>query len=374
MALNETNGKWIWAFETAPHDTLDYDCSEGQALLNQTISGVQTQVVIKTCKDGYMFELNALTGALIWAWEPPVGIAPRCADCFPHNVLNRTEMTIPCISNSGCADTLAYPVTSGFEDDLSYSPTLNYVFIASESTPGLEHVVPLNASNYGGTNGLTGVGTSYTGTSFNNATLEAINAANGSLVWHQTFLQTAYRGGVSNSGNVVFTTWQSGDVRLFNAQTGALIKDLYIGGPDEILPSIGATTAGTEEVFLSINTGLGSTAVPGDLVALTLQNVPASAGTSTTTSTVTAPGATSTVTVGAGATATVTAPGATTTVSAPGATSTVTAPGATATATATVTSTSSGVSSTTLYGVAAVAVIFIIATGYLSMRGRKPAS
>jgi len=38
------------------------------------------------------------------------------------------------------------------------------------------------------------------------------------------------------------------------------------------------------------------------------------------------------------------------------------------------TSTGGGVSSTTLYGVAAVAVIFIIATGYLAMRGRKPAS
>jgi hypothetical protein len=38
------------------------------------------------------------------------------------------------------------------------------------------------------------------------------------------------------------------------------------------------------------------------------------------------------------------------------------------------TTTTTGVSSTALYGVAAVAVIFIIATGYLAMRGRKPAS
>jgi type IV secretory pathway VirB2 component (pilin) len=29
---------------------------------------------------------------------------------------------------------------------------------------------------------------------------------------------------------------------------------------------------------------------------------------------------------------------------------------------------------TTLYGVAAVAVIFIIATGFLAMRGRKPSA
>jgi outer membrane protein assembly factor BamB len=382
MAMNETTGNWIWGFQAIAHDELDYDCSEGQALGNATVNGALTQVVWKTCKSGYLFELNALTGNLIWAWEPPSNIGPRCPYCFPHNPLNATEMNEG-FANPSYQNTLLYPVTSGFEADLSYNPTLNYVFVASESTPNLEHYVPLNASNYGGTYGMTGIGTSYTGTAFNNATLEAINAANGSLVWHDTFLATAYRGGVSNSGNVVFTTWLSGDVRMFNAQTGTLIKDLYIGGPDEILPSIGATTAGTEEVFLSINTGIGSTSVPGDLVALTLQGVPStsvSATTTTQTATVTASGATSTVTVGASVTSTVTASGATSTVTASGATKTVTAtgPGATATATATATvtasGTSSGVSSTTLYGVAAVAVIFIIATGYLAMRGRKPAS
>jgi hypothetical protein len=31
-----------------------------------------------------------------------------------------------------------------------------------------------------------------------------------------------------------------------------------------------------------------------------------------------------------------------------------------------------GFDTTTAYGIAAVAVIFIIATGYLAMRGRKP--
>ena len=63
-------------------------------------------------------------------------------------------------------------------------------------------------------------------------------------------------------------------------------------------------------------------------------------------------GQTVTSTVGAGATATVTST----------ATSVSTAPG-----------TSTGVDTTTLYGVAAVAVILAISTGYLAMRGRKPA-
>jgi len=124
-----------------------------------------------------------------------------------------------------------------------------------------------------------------------------------------------------------------------------VIKDLYIGGPLNVLPSIGATASGTMEVIFPITAGPGiswADAVPGDLVALTLQNVPSN----TVTATITAPGQTITTTVGAGQTATVT--------------STATAAGA-----------STGVDTTTLYGVAAVAVIFIIATGYLAMRVRK---
>ena len=43
----------------------------GRALANETINGVNTEVILKTCKDGYLFEINAVTGNLIWAWDPP---------------------------------------------------------------------------------------------------------------------------------------------------------------------------------------------------------------------------------------------------------------------------------------------------------------
>src|SRR5438105_2872248 len=145
---------------------------------------------------------------------------------------------------------------------------------------------------------------------------------------------------------------------MLNAQTGETIKDLFIGGPLNVTPSIGATASGQMQVIVPITAGIVSwgTGVPGDIVALTLQNVPTA-----TTNTVTISQVGPTVTVGGGAvtvTSTVGGGGSTVTV-------TSTAPG---------TTTGTGVDTTTLYGVAAVAVIFIIATGYLAMRGRKPGS
>jgi hypothetical protein len=161
----------------------------------------------------------------------------------------------------------------------------------------------------------------------------------------------------------------SGTLLTLNAANGDVVKNFYVGGPLNVLPTIGATTNGTEEIIVPVTAGLvtWATSVPGDLVALTLQNVPTSTATSSggkASATTTTATSVSTVTTGA---ATVT-----TTVGSAGGASTVTATISGGTATTTVSS--GGTSSTALYGVAAVAVIFIIATGYLAMRGRKPAS
>jgi hypothetical protein len=171
------------------------------------------------------------------------------------------------------------------------------------------------------------------------------------MAWSRFVPAMGYRGGMTVSGNILFLTMSSGDLVMINAKTGDLIKDFYIGGPLNVLTSVGATASGQMELIVPITAGIVSwgTGVPGDIVALTLQNVP----TGPATTTVNAGGVTTTVTIG-------------------GATSTITGPTTTATVTASVTST--GGSSSALYGVAAVAVIFIIATGYLAMKGRKPAS
>jgi hypothetical protein len=225
-----------------------------------------------------------------------------------------------------------------FENEASYSPTLNYLFLVGQMVPSLVSYIPMNQTNYKTNGGLLylapgggpAVGPGVTGS---NATVYAVNAATGQMVWSHFIPLQGYRGGNSNSGNVVYLTLSSGDMLMLNAQTGATIKDLYIGGPLNVLPSIGATSSGAMEIIFPITAGLVSwgTGVPGDIVALSLQNVPGGGGNIVTTT-------------------------ATTTVA-----TTVTAQGA-----------SGGFDTTTAYGITAVAVIFIIATGYLVMTRRRP--
>jgi glucose dehydrogenase len=368
LALNETNGQWVWGFQASAHDLWDYDCSWWQAMGNETVNGVNTQVLWKTCKHGYLFELNPLTGALVYSWTPPTSYIARCYYCFMHDPLNATEMSWP-FMNPSLQPTLVFPGPPGeLEDEAAYSPTLNYLFLAAEQVPFLVYNVPFNSTNYKTNAGLffappPGQGNVVygAGAKGDNTTVFAVNAATGQMVWSHFIPTQGYRGGVSTSGNIVFLALSSGDLLMLDAKTGATVKDYFIGGPLNVVPSVGATASGQMQVILPITAGIitWGTGVPGDIVALSLQNLQTAPTTNTVTST--AAGPTVTTTVG-GSSGTVTV---TSTVGGSAGTVTVTstAPG---------TTTGTGVDTTTLYGVAAVAVIFIIATGYLAMRGRKP--
>jgi hypothetical protein len=321
-------------------------------------------VIFKTCKSGYLFELNALTGALIWAWTPPLNILARCPNCYLLNPLNATQMSEPYFAPSRLGSTqatLCTPCSFAFESESAYNPVTNMIYTVSDNNPRLTYYIAINSTNYKTTPGWSQVpiaGQKATEGTYDNCTVEAVDASTGQMVWNYYIPNQGYRGGMTSSGNVLFLTLSSGDLIMLNAQKGTLVRDLFIGGPLEELPVVGATIAGQEEVLIPITAGLVTwgTSVPGDLMALSLQAQPS--GVTTTTTTVTAQGgqgqvSTTTVTAQAGP------PGSVTTT--------------TVVSTSVTTVTSGGVNSTT-YALAAVAVIFVIATGYLAMRGRKPAS
>ncbi|HEV2389780.1 MAG TPA: PQQ-binding-like beta-propeller repeat protein, partial [Nitrososphaerales archaeon] len=403
IALNMTTGHWIWAFQTTTHDIWDYDCSWWQGLANATIAGVNTEVLMKTCKNGYLYEFNAVTGNLIWAWDPPSGIqtpgSSRCPICFPYNPENASMVgedfptaltncaptwTITCMRGPQPPFLQWPPQLAGFESEQSIVQSAHTIIATGHIVPDYEGYFGLNASTYFSSLGESGVPCPNCGQLFSNATTWAINIDTGALLWHNTIAKNqGYRGITAVSGNVVYTMLSSGDIDMLNAATGTLLRDYYVGAPMANGISVGASVSGQEFLILpvgscspeAVSTCPGTT--PGDIVALTLQNVPTQTTTSTATvtststttttsvSTTTLPGQTSTITttLGNGQVVTTTITGTATTVTLSG--------GGTTTVTTTA---SSGGSNTALYGVAAVAVIFIIATGYLAMRGRKPAS
>jgi len=365
MALNITTGAWIWAFQTTAHDLWDYDCSWWGGLANETIAGVNTEVVLKTCKDGYLFEINAVTGNLIWAWDPPSGTETpgpsRCPLCFPWDPTNASMMgaDFP-TALTNCAPTwtitcerganppfLQWPET-GFEDEQAYDPATNMIYALAIPIPGESGYFGLNGSTYFTSTGDGGVPCPNCGILYDNATVYAINGATGALAWNrEAATLQGFRGQIDVSGNLVYVTLSSGDIVMIDATHGNIVRDYYVGAPMDVGVTIGAALNGQEYVLVPVGTcSLFAVATcpgttPGDVLALSLTGVP--------------PPSTSTTTVISTTTSVTTAAGSV----------------SISVSTTTVVSSSN---STALYGVAAVAVIFIIVSGYLAMRGRKPAS
>ncbi len=343
LAINDTSGKFVWGFQGTAHDLWDNDCSWNQALVNETIGGVLTPVVLKTCKNGYLYSLNAATGQMYWSFTPPVKQVPRCPLCYLYTPLNATEMNMAFPNSNLTPPTPQYPPSLGeCEKDFAYDPTTNVVIVAGQDIPQLDVYVPPNATNYGSTVGARDVGAKGTtggNSQLSNSTVYGINAATGQELWSYYIASQGYRGGIAVSGGVVYLPSADGTMRLVNEQTGASIANRLIGGPLTTIPTIGQTATGTQIMLFPISVGtvqpngLGfSVQVPGDIIEWQLG--PSGSGSVSTTIT----GVSTVVT-------------------------TVTASGS-----------SSGVSSTEFYAVVGIAVVLLIATGFLAMRGRKPAS
>jgi outer membrane protein assembly factor BamB len=355
FGIDDTTGKINWAFQTEPHDLWDFDCAWNVVLANATISGATHKVVFKGCKNGWLFALDASTGNPYWGYYSPSihsgknGFGKQFT--FPMDPTNATLMTLKWPTYPQVGNTILYDATGtgNIESDTAFDPQANTVFSASYNIPTTAKItgvvgpkVPYGSIGIAGSFG----GFSKCSYCHDNTTLTAIDASTGKAKWTYFIDGIPYRGGLTVSGGVIYVASMDGKLRLINEQTGQIIAEKLVGAPMVIQPSIGTDSNGELRIIvpMSSSSGIfpaGISAFPGAVVAFGPT-----------------PGGVVTTTVGG---VTTTVGGVTTTVG--GVTTTVGG-----------TSTVSGIDPTTFYGVTALAVIFIIATGFLALRRRKPAT
>jgi len=398
LAINMQTGAVNWAFQVVPHDLLDVDCSWTDMLATITYNGQPTLAVIKSCKSGDLFALSAATGAVLWHFFPgpsDVGYnglvnsvcsgSSSCAlgysgagskfkavipvEKYAHALdpTNRSQMTRPWPNYPSTAFYLMFPSGSGpSENNGAFDPTTNMVFYNTMSNPGNTTASPVSGSRAPWGGGATGVPAATPLQNVVNDTVWALNANTGAPIWTHYIPLLGLRGGVSVTNGMVLVPLDNGSLLFLNEQTGTLLRNLFIGSAMVTQPIIGTDVSGNTQIVLpaelpissGVYVGTGrTTSSPGFVFSVAL-GPKATGTTATVTSTVTGAGATST------ATSTVTS-------TASGGTSTVTQTASGGVSTSTVVN-STGIDPTTFYAVAALAVIFVIATGFLAMRGRKP--
>ena len=293
-------------------------------LANATVDGQTQKVVMKGCKNGYFYALDAATGKMLWYFDAPT--IERAAASAILDPTNKTDMVKPWANYPSVKPYIQNPCHSGgIESDPAYDPVNNVAIVVTYNCPLWDRIIPTIGA--GVPYGSFGLDLSYAGPSLPwNTTIWAINVDTGKPLWQYPIPDIGFRGGVDVSGGLVFVPAADGYLRALNEKTGQLVMQRNIGAALCTEPAIGQDIGGQEELVFPVCNGNDDAGLPvnnGVMVALAPMSVTASAT------------VTSSVVV----------------------TSYVT--------------TSSGVSSAAFLSVAAVAVVFIAATGVLAARRRR---
>jgi outer membrane protein assembly factor BamB len=363
VALNMTNGKMLWFYDPEPHEQLgDQDCEWGTTI---TVVNGQKEVVAQ-CHE-YLYGLDAATGKLLWSYDPlnnkATGTNPTPNPNTGLNMGNQMNMTLPYpyasapyngkyLQNVTVGETLA-----AYDGKETVFTWFNNNGLGADALPENCALGPPKNTTlvpyryFDVTIGEQLCTPSQTQTLPEWSVVAAINESSGNIEWSHLYPDIQHRGGLTYSNGMLFATTNDGHLRVYNAATGDVLMDRYMGTVDlGNNPTLGANAQGQMMLFLpSGSSGATVTTVPnspGMLLGLALTSPSSSSSVSS-----------SSVSNG----------GSTTTTGAPGSGSSTTT---TVTNTVTSTTGSSGVSMPIFYAVVAVAVIFIFVSGVLATRRR----
>ena len=284
LSINDQTGKIHWAFQTTAHDLWDYDCAWSVMLENTTINGGKQETVFKGCKNGYFYALNANNGSLEWVFNPPTVVRTNCPNGQsngPVNPLNATEMHLDTECNSSTW-VIQNPAAYGaIESDPAYNPVTGMVFTATYNAPAnftFQDVPPTPGTfiDSSGAPLLIGGVLPY---GQPNTTIYALNASTGQAVWHYTLPSNiGFRGGVADSGGVLFVPALDGYLYMLNDKTGQLISKLLIGDMN-VEPAIAQDSNGNYKLIIPStqsgpigDSGIAANSVPGNIFAISLPN------------------------------------------------------------------------------------------------------
>lgn len=251
MALNARNGDIIWAHQTTTRDLWDFDCSWNTILTTTLVQGEEKKVVIKGCKNGNVYVLDAATGEDYHVLDAPT--LRRCPQvCELLDPLNPQDLLKPWTN---------YPETGPFfmncpawgclESDIAFDSDRNMIFAATMNNPAWSQVQ--------NNDGYIAIGALRSGWDFPapfvppfNHTVTAWDVNTGEVVWEFTLENFGYRGGTMATGGLVFPTPIDGIFRALDAETGEVLFEKSTGTQVVNQATVGADADGRMLILRTI--------------------------------------------------------------------------------------------------------------------------
>ena len=285
VALNADNGELIWAHQTTARDLWDYDCSWNTMLTTTVVKGVERKVVIKGCKNGIVYVLDAATGEALHLLEPPsIKRTPHAQLLDP---MSREDMLKPWQNAPDTGPTYQNCWGAGcLEADIVFDEGRNMLFFGTYNAPFFVQMLPVENRGDMGINFGAAAADWFTQwledtPELVNATINAYDVDTGELKWEYHMLGTGFRGGVIVSGGVVWMSSVDGFSTALDADTGEVLYKLNMGLGSSVMPTVAADSNGDIKLFRpqgagfvgNANWGPGMTTSPGAIMVYGLPDV-----------------------------------------------------------------------------------------------------
>src|SRR5579871_5783627 len=254
VAVNASTGRMRWYYQTTPGDVWDFDADANPVLADLKVNGRERHVLMQANKNGYFYVIDRETGHPILA-EPfaylnwSKGMSPDFRPIVSPDV------------NYDLGPRVVYPSEQGAHSwpPMSYSAATGLVYIPTIEMPnmlmdlkkrpearvrdldeafGVTYIFPEKGLSYDFVESLFGPVPRFSMASPDGkrpmvrSVLKAVDPQTGHVVWQQLTSQDYFvlDGGVlSTGGGLVFAGREDGSFVVYNATTGAILKQFVTG-------------------------------------------------------------------------------------------------------------------------------------------------
>jgi quinohemoprotein ethanol dehydrogenase len=290
VALNADTGDYVWHYQETPGERWDYDATPHLMLATLKINGVDRDVLMQASKNGFFYVLDRATGKLLAAdpfvatnWATHIDLKTGRPAENPDTDYTKGKPVI--VFPSGVGGHNFNPMSLSARTGLVYIPAVHsgMALVQAPSTPRLqEHTYtgvqiafatqllappetlppalrPVTAPDY-----LKKVPSLDM-----HASLKAWDPVAHKVVWEHKYASFMDHGGVlSTAGGVVIQGSIDGKLRVFNDETGVVIKEIDTGSPLIAAPMT-YTVNGVQYVAILAGSGGGGWNMwqPGNVAA-----------------------------------------------------------------------------------------------------------
>ncbi len=265
-ARDPDTGMAKWVFQMTPHDQWDYDGVNEMILADENINGQNTPILMHFDRNGFAYELNRATGALISAekYDPAVNWAttvdmqtgrPQVVSKYaPGDKGENVNYTGICPAALGSKD--EQPGAYDPQTNMFYVPT-NHVCMDYE---------PFRVSYTAGQPFVGATLSMYPGPGGNMGNFIAWDPTQHKIAWSIPYQFSVWSGALATSGNVVFFGTLEGYLKAVDAKTG---KELYsFKTPSGIIGNV-MTYMHNGKQYVAVLSGVGGWAGIGLAAGLT---------------------------------------------------------------------------------------------------------